>query len=301
MSTDTDALPRAAAFSPLRPWLWSVRRELWEYRSIYIAPLVAAGVVLFGYFLGTVHLTLSTHINVSNLSAAHKHELVSLPYIVAEAVIVATALIVGFFYCLGALQNERRERSILFWKSLPVSDLTAVLSKAAIPLLVLPLVVFPIVIATQLIMRGLSGPILAIGGLNTGQVYKPVSLIETWIVMGYLLIVLPLWYAPIWAWLLLVSGWARRMAFLWAVAPPLALCIIEKIAFDTSYFASFLGDRLGGGVREAADGVSKGQMIDVSQLDPARFLASPGLWLGLVLAAVLLGAAVWLRRYRDPM
>ena len=294
------ALP-SRAFSPLRGWHWSVRRELWEYRSLYIAPLAAAGVVLFAYILGTVHLKVSSHVNFGGLSAADKHDLLSIPYIVAEAVIVATALLVGFFYCLGALQNERRERSILFWKSLPVSDLTTVLSKATIPLLVLPLTIFAIIVATHLIMFVFSGPIHALRGLNGAQGYDAPSLLRIWTVVGYILGVLPLWYAPVWAWLLLVSGWARRMAFVWAVAPPLALCIIEKIAFDTSYFAAFLGDRLAGGVSEATNATSKGRMLDLSQLDPAKFVASPGLWLGLVIAATLLAAAVSLRRYRDPM
>ena len=56
------------------------------------------------------------------------------------------------FYCLDALYGERRDRSILFWKSLPVSDLTTVLSKASIPIVVLPLLTFAVTVATQLIM-----------------------------------------------------------------------------------------------------------------------------------------------------
>ena len=78
----------------------------------------------------------------------------------------AAAFVVGVFYCLDALHGERRDRSILFWKSLPVSDLTTVLSKASIPLVILPLITFAIVIATQLIMLLLSSAAMLISGLS---------------------------------------------------------------------------------------------------------------------------------------
>ena len=75
-----------------------------------------------------------------------------LPYDIAAMMLIFTAFIVGVFYCLDALHGERRDRSILFWKSLPVSDLTTLLSKATIPLIVLPLVTFAIIVATQVVM-----------------------------------------------------------------------------------------------------------------------------------------------------
>jgi ABC-2 type transport system permease protein len=309
MSTDSSAMLEPAlraeavaqtAVSAPRRFYWSVRRELWEYRSIVIAPLAAAGVILFGVLLGTAHQSQTFHL-ISSLPPARQRVLFALPYIIAEAAIVTTASIVAFFYCLGALHNERRERSILFWKSLPVSDLTTVLAKVSIPLLVLPVVVFPIIVVTQIIMRALSLAFLGLHGLSTTLLTTQVPLFPMWIVTLYVLIVLVLWYAPIWAWLLLVSGWSRRMAFLWAVLPPLALCVIEAIAFNTSYFGSLLMNRLAGGIDESVDGVAKGRMFNVAQLDPVKFVSSPGLWIGLVVAAAFLATAVWLRRYRDPI
>jgi ABC-2 type transport system permease protein len=77
---------------------------------------------------------------------------IEVPYDVAAMVLIITAFIVGLFYCLDALYGERRDRSILFWKSLPVSDLTTVLSKATIALVVLPLVTFAVIVATQFVM-----------------------------------------------------------------------------------------------------------------------------------------------------
>ena len=63
-----------------------------------------------------------------------------------------TAFLVGVFYCLDALHGERRDRSILFWKSLPVSDLTTVLAKASVPCRVLPPRAFALALATQLML-----------------------------------------------------------------------------------------------------------------------------------------------------
>jgi ABC-2 type transport system permease protein len=127
------------------------------------------------------------------------------------------------------------------------------------------------------------------------------------LVLLYGLTVLALWYAPLYGWLLLVSGWARRTTFLWAVLPPLALGVAEKIAFHTSYFGSLLKDRLIGFAADAFDFNVPGStpvdphFIPLTQLDPGRFLSSPGLWIGLAVAAAFLAAAVRLRRYREPI
>ena len=87
------------------------------------------------------------------------------PYDVAAMMLIFTVFIVGVFYCLDALYGERRDRSILFWKSLPVSDLTTVLSKVIIPLAILPLITFVIIVCTQLIMLLMSSVVLLTSGL----------------------------------------------------------------------------------------------------------------------------------------
>jgi ABC-2 type transport system permease protein len=129
---------------------WSLRRELWENRSIYTAPLAAALVFLFGFSLST--LALPRRLRDASLDPAKLTHILVTPFSVAPALIIVTAYIVGAFYCIEALFGERRDRSILFWKSLPVSDLTTVLSKASIPLVILPLVAMTISLVTQLIM-----------------------------------------------------------------------------------------------------------------------------------------------------
>lgn len=303
----------AATGTATRPFYWSVRRELWENRSLYIAPLTAAAVVLLGFFVNAMHLPDGLRA-LSTLEPARQRAAITAIYSGAGILIVVTMAVVAWFYCLDALYSERRDRSILFWKSLPVSDLTTVLSKAFIPLVAVPVITFVIVAATQLIILLLSTVVLLAKGVSIATLWMQLPLLQIWLALVYSLIVLSLWYAPIYGWLLLVSAWARRSTFLWAAMPPLAVCVVEKIAFDTGHFWSILRDRLAGGLQQgfavtrSAEGFVMGPSrmgaeagAHMQLLDPVKFLGSPSLWIGLVVAAALIVAAVWMRRYREPI
>jgi ABC-2 type transport system permease protein len=295
-----------AAESPTQPFYWSVRRELWEHRSVYIAPLGAAALGLFAFLFNLVHLPNSIR-SLSAMDPEAQHIELAMPYSHLAFLLVLAALIVGIVYSLDALYGERRDRSILFWKSLPVSDLTTVLAKAFIPLVVLPLLAFAITVILQLIMLLLSAAVLLLNGGGAATLWTQLPLFQLQLVLLYWLVVLTLWYAPIYGWLMLVSGWARRTAFLWAVLPPLALCILEKLTLNTTYFGGLLKDRIiGFGLRGFTFTTPDGAYIDphyvlLRQLTPGRFLSSPGLWLGLLFAAACFAAAVRLRRYREPI
>jgi ABC-2 type transport system permease protein len=214
---------------------------------------------------------------------------------------MGTAFIVSIFYSLDTLYGERRDRSILFWKSLPVSDLTTVLAKATVPLVILPVVAFIITLAVQTIMLVLSSVVLLASGLSVATFWSQLQLYQTLMMLLYHLVTVHmLWYAPLYAWLLLISAWARRTPFLWAVLPPLGVGIFEKVAFHTSYFAEWIHYRFSGG-REAVDNMQGNFPLNPGMhLTPGAFLATPGLWIGLALAAVFLFAAARVRRYRDP-
>jgi len=237
------------------------------------------------------------------LDPAHQRAAIEQPYDLAAMMMIFIAFIVGVFYCLDALHGERRDRSILFWKSLPVSDLTTVLSKATIPLVVLPLVAFAIIVCVQVIMVLQTGAVLMFHGMSPATTWAHVPMFQNWLVLLYGLVAIALWHAPIYGWLLLVSGWARRATFLWAVLPLIAIQIFEKITFGTSHFASLVNHRLFGFAPDAFDfhGHSQPTIDSLAQLTPGRYLSSPGLWIGLVVAAAFLVAAVRLRRYRGPI
>jgi len=311
MNTQSDAAPESsfnsqaiapAAMSATRPLYWSVRRELWENRSIFIAPLAAAGAALFGFLISMI----GPRHRIGGLSAlhpAHQSESVALPYDIAAGVMMATMILVTVFYCADALYGERRDRSILFWKSLPVSDLTTMLAKASIPFVVLPLLTFAITIAMQFIMLLLNSAVLLASGMSVATLWTQLSVIQMWLLLLYHLFTAhTLWPAPVYCWLLLVSGWSRRAALLWAALPIVVIAGVEKLIFQTSHFAVLVGTRLIGDTPSAAfTAPGTFPMDPATHITPGGFLSTPGLWIGLVIAASFLAAAVRLRRYQGPI
>jgi ABC-2 type transport system permease protein len=295
----------ADATKPTRPFYWSVRRELWENRSLYIVPLIVGAVEVFGFAISTIGLA-ERRRGVLLLDPAYQRAAIEQPYDLAAMMMIFIVFIVGVFYCLDALHGERRDRSILFWKSLPVSDLTTVLSKATIPLVVLPVVAFVITVCVQLIMVLETSVVLIFHGMSPATTWAAVPFFQDWLVLLYGLVALALWHAPIYGWLLLVSGWARRATFLWAVLPLLAIGIFERVTFGTSHFASLVKYRLMSWAAEAfafhPHNPQGNPTIDsLAQLTPGRYLSIPGLWIGLVFAVAFLVAAIRLRRYRGPI
>ncbi len=303
--TDPSLNPKAGAHvpaAPTRPFYWSLRRELWENRSIYIAPIATAAVILLGFLMGMTHIAGHLH-QVSELDAPNQLAALVAPYRVAALLVIVVSLIVAVFYCLDALYGERRDRTVLFWKSLPVSDLTAVLAKASVPMVLLPVISIVTIVAMEAIMWVMSLAMLIAHHMDTGMLFSQLPLGELWLVFLYAILANTLWYAPIYGYLLLVSAWAPRSTFLWALLSPLALAVVVRIAFRSSYLFELLHSRIAGGFSSPFEDGSLFAMTDdpIPRIDLSGFLASPGLWIGLVVAAGLFAAVVWLRRNRDPL
>jgi len=310
MNTQSNAVPgsfgvpgeAAVPFPATRLFSWLVRRELWEHRSIYIAPLAVAGVALFGALIEVLTLPHRMRGFLVTLDPMHQRELLEQPYMMVAGFMMLTAMLVGAFYCIEALHGERRDRSILFWKSLPVSDLMTVLSKMSIPVFVLQLIAFVATLAVQWIMLLLSSAVLLGSGMSPAMLWTRLPIVQMSVMLLYHLLILHgLWHAPFYAWFLMVSSWAKRAPFLWAVVPPLAIGIAEKIAFNTSYFASMLWNHLGGSPDAGSQAQSGSMSNMLGRFEPVRLLTAPELWAGLAVTAIFLAAAVRLRRYREPI
>jgi ABC-2 type transport system permease protein len=286
-----------------RPFYWSVWRELWENRSIYIGPLIVGVVQVFGFAISTIGLAERRRALLLLDDPIKQRHSIEQSYDIAAMMMIFTVFIVGIFYCLDALHGERRDRSILFWKSLPVSDLTTVLSKVTIPLVVLPLIALVMVFCVQVIMLLETSVNLLAHGMTPATTWAHVPVFQNWVVLLYGLIAIALWHAPIYGWLLLISGWARRATFLWAVLPAIVIQIFEKITFGTSYFTKLLQHRLFGFAPHAFDfqGSDHPTIDSLAQLTPGRYLSAPGLWIGLLVATAFIVAAVRLRRYSGPL
>lgn len=292
----------AAGLSPARLLYWSMLRELWENRWTYIVPLIVAAVFLLGFAI-EAGLVSSMHSAGSRSAAQAATHSLEQPFDLVSFAVMAAYVIIIVIYCLEALHGERRDRSILFWKSLPVSDLTTVAAKACFAIFILPLIAFAIIVATQGIMLLVGSAVLLGRGLSAVALWMQTPLLPMWAAMLYhLLTVHALYYAPFYGWLLLVSAWARRAPFLWAALPVAALLIVEKLVFNTSAVADMLLSRLGGGPAALPFPPPGNMPMEAPTLaNLAAFLTSPGLWIGLALCAAFLAAAVRLRRYQGPI
>jgi ABC-2 type transport system permease protein len=286
----------------VRPFFWSLRRELWENPAIWMAPLAIEGVVLLAQAFATLHHP-GEMTRAAAAGSAKAAQSLNMPYAAAAGAVFVISFVVSLFYCASALHGERRDRSILFWKSLPVSDTTTVLSKAAIPLVVQPMIVLAVAIVTQLLMAGWTTVVLLATGTDPSLYWRFLHLPLIWVMLPYGLVVNALWLAPLFAWFLLVSAWAKRMAFVWAVAPWLAAALFEFLAFRSRHVWNLIGSRIfdGYGLAYTVGGQGKAPISKLADVDPMVVVGSPGLWAGLAFAAAFLTACVWLRRRHDPI
>lgn len=310
MNTQSDAMhgsfdvhktaPTAMAMT--RPFYWSVRRELWEYRSIYLAPLGVAAAYLVGFLISMIHLPGRMRSALAMVPEQHRAAIAH-PFELAALLIMLAGFIVGIFYSLDALHSERRDRGILFWKSLPVSDLTTVLAKASIPIVVLQIITFAVTVALQWTMFLMSSTVVLANGLSVSALWTQAGLVPMWIVLFcHLMLLHGLSYAPIYGWLLMVSAWARRAPVLWAFLPLLVIGAVEKIVFNTSHFANMLGYLvMGGGDAFPVPGSGSMPMNSMPLHAVAEFFVSPELWIGLLFTVIFLAAAVRMRRERGPI
>ena len=308
MNTQSNAMPEASVstqavgssiIAPVRPFYWSVRRELWETRAIYIAPLAVSALILVG---STIGLVLPHRNPEMGMEWMHPQRDPMQHYDICALMFMLTQMLIAVFYCLDSLYGERRDRSILFWKSMPVSDLTTVLSKATIPFVILPLLMCAFIVATESIMFAVQSAAWAAKGHSVAVLYSQVPLLSVWVLVFYHLVAVhTLWHAPFYAWMMLVSAWARRAALLWAILPPLALGFLERIVFGTTYFAHLVGYRFAGGGEDSITAPGAMPIDPMTHLTPLKFLLTPGLWTGFILSAIFLAIAVRLRRSRAPI
>lgn len=303
----------AMTSKPVRPFYWSVRRELWEHRSLYLAPAVVACLLLLATVVGAFKLPPMIAM-FDTLSPDKQRELAAAPYAIVAMILVVTAMVVALFYCLDALFGERRDRSVLFWKSMPVSDRTAVLAKLAVPMIAVPVFLFLLITVTQMVV--LTGHLLlwAGKGLSVGNLLQRLPLLDMPLGVAHLVLTLAIWYAPIYAWLLLVSSWAQRSPLAWAVVPWIAITAVEQLMLRTTNVAKWLRDRFFGGFDAAfstrepiAEAAQKMQQQGAASAqggadftpDLARFLSNPDVWIGVGIAVALIAITIWLRRRQE--
>lgn len=300
----------------MRAFIWLLRREVWEHKGLWIAPAVTIGVILISALWGSIAMIGSEDAmaridaDMGNILDGETRALVYITSLTVAAVVAMVMLVVLFFYLLDALYAERRDRSILFWRALPVSDLRTVLSKLAVALLLVPALTLAAVIVYLLLHHVLLGTVLVLGtDLSFGQFTSLGAVFASLITVGSLLLYVGIWYLPFYGWLLLVSAWARRAPFLWAVLLPAGIMLFERIALQSRHFADLLGGHLAAAFDYSATDWSDGArntliteegLTETLATWPVWLdgLSRPGMWLGLAIGMVFVAGAVAIRRYR---
>ncbi len=281
-------------------------REYWENRSFVMAPGIISAVILFSLLvaiitgqnlmvgMGDMHYEIDAELTSFSGKGSEEMSMVfkAFQYALFMAPLALGLFFVMFFYVLGSLYNERKDRSILFWKSMPVSDTQTVLSKVFSALITAPTLTATIAVFTQIVgLILISIFIMLNGGSAWNIVWVNSSLITVIFNDFAALIVTALWTAPILGWLWLVSAFAKRAAFLIAVFVPLGIIMIEGMIMHSARFAEMIGEHMAG-YGNIAEAVFK-------QGHPFSVFSSSEIWIGLLITAVFIAAAIYIRRFRD--
>ncbi|MDH3746713.1 MAG: ABC-2 transporter permease [Gammaproteobacteria bacterium] len=295
-----------------------LQRELWEHRSIYVTPAAIASVVLVLTLTGQVTVSAFGEgvdmaiVGASNVDDVHRRMALGGILGFVTSIFALGALIVTIFYCLDTLYAERKDKSILFWRSLPITDAETVISKLITAILVIPLVALIAAIATQLLVLMLSSIWVIIQGGNAGHlIWASAPLADMWISSLIVALAMPLWLSPFIGWFLFVSAYTKRSPLLLAFLPIFIVPMLEAMLPGRSHLLfnaifvrtfkvplfnvdefSWFGDDMRFSMAEETISM-------LGSLDLTKFLGSPSLWAGLIVCGLFTTAAIYVRRYRD--
>src|SRR5579862_2452264 len=296
--------------SMMKTMIVLIRRELWEHRALWITPLIVGGLLVLTAFpihIGNVMFGAHPEEFGSPENRVGMFTLIlwgqSVPQYLVMAIVVS-------FYLMDCLYQERKDRSILFLKSLPVSDANTVISKLLVGLVVTTLGVYLTAMVCGVLFQAVWAARTAAGSLPYIAVgWDTVAWLKVQGLMLCGLIVSILWFAPMGAFLLLVSAWARKNVILWATLPPVIAIFIERAAFGTRYTEHLLEYRSWSGIwnvllsEPITPESGHGRVYSLADLfdniSMSRAFLNIDVWLGLAVAVVFVFAAIRLRRYRD--
>ncbi len=312
----TTANPAAASALTVQPLTHAatlrtlVRREFWEHPALWRAPLIIAALLLGAFIVSAIpggrHVGVHVEGWDGGLTPERQLQAFAISQVAPMFPLYLIMLLVLTFYLLDCLYAERKDRSILFWKSLPVSDGLTVLSKFLVAVVVVPAGVLLLAAVCHVVLflvwkaGVLTGHLPNVLVWNTGMWFRVEAVMVGCLLLG------ALWYAPVAAAFLLVSAWAKRSPIMWVTLAPIVAMVVEW-KFGTHYVGRFLyyrsfgiweilGMGHGSGLESAESGVTVRVLGD---LNFASAFTNLNLWLGVLAAAALLYATARLRRYRD--
>ena len=312
---------------------WLLRREYWENRGGFFWGPVIAGAIIVGLNLilaviGSIAARRSMGSSGFVFDNADTHEVGQALGAMGDGMLVGGVIVacivlafVVFFYALGCLYDDRRDRSILFWKSLPVSDSQMVLSKLAWALVLAPVLAVAIGLLIGLALWLISALTITVNGVPAAHAVFTQS--HPLRIIGGVLACLPVymaWALPTIGWLMFCSAAARSKPFLWAVLVPVLACVVISmttilpgvdIAHDRVWYTLAYRGLLSAvpgawfptisGVVDTSGAINTPDDL-AGAINLARSwqaFASADLWIGAVVGIALIAAAIRLRRWRD--
>ncbi len=289
-------------------YIWLIRREFWENRAIWIVPALIGGALTLAALFGRVEIVALT-------SAEQNRSVAGMILFAFGVVFFAVMSLYCTWYLLDCLYADRKDRSVLFWKSLPISDTATVLSKLFVGLIAIPIVYFLAADLSTLLMAFVIS--LRARSSFGSALWRPDLWLQLQALWLYVILTTAIWYLPLAGWFLLISAWAKRAVTLWSILPPLAAILAERLFLGTYHTVDLLKHRILGYVPLAYYDVSHRErwvttVIGTddtittpssvwSLLNPIGFLSSPATWIGVLVGAALIYGAIQLRTRRTEL
>ena len=296
-----------------------VRRELWEHRAIFVTPLVIGTIVTLGtltalMFVGEFQNELNLAIfGAQNVAGEFERRAALTAFFGGTSWLFLLGLgVLTVFYALDALYAERKDKSILFWRSLPVTDAETVVSKLVTAVLVIPAIAIAGIIVTHLVNLVITSAWVAAKGGSAGTlIWGSVPFFDNWMATILVIYASAIWMSPFLGWFLFVSAWTKRAPFMVAFLPLVLIPMIEGIFLRSAHFAEAVWGR-GAKIPLFQADINVEEFFDedslhlseemvslLAHIDLGRFFASVDTWIGIVVCGLLTTAAIYVRRYRD--
>jgi ABC-2 type transport system permease protein len=313
-----------------------LRRELWEHTSLKAIPLTLLAFILLANLALFFFVSASDFTFTINTATETRQVVNALDYfvqmdvnkqtVIINGIMITTGMIINsillivmFFYLLDSLYGERKDRTILFWKSLPVTNKLTVLSKLSIALFIIPVIIFITTGLANLLTLAFQTFTLSHHQHHAGLLWQQVDITGLSMFSIFLLIQQTIWYFPVMGWLLFCSAWCRKSPIVVAVLIPAILVFIDSSFMLGTGISEILVERLPLGIMSMQLGNDSNLMtypynLSSQQLpgfnmvagiklpsvdDILQFLMNIKVWMGIIIGIFFTGMAISLRRWRD--
>lgn len=295
-----------------------IKREFWEHRSMWVTPVAIASIVILGtlttlVFAGDFAKELDLAIfGAQNIAGdMERKAMLSGFFVMSSPLFLLGLVILMVFYTLDSLYAERKDKSILFWRSLPVTDAETVISKLLTALILVPAITLAAVFATHLINLIMTAVWVSMKGGDAGVlIWGSVSLLDNWFAAIIVIYSACIWMSPFVGWFLFVSGYTKRAPLLMAFLPLILIPMVEGIFLRSAHFAEAVWGRLAqiplfSGIdieaifEDDRPHLNEEMISLLSAIDFGKFITSIDTWIGIIVCGLLVTAAIYVRRYRD--